>query len=149
MPGKLIRRLRADRGGAVAVMFALSATVLIGCAGLGAEVALWYISKSAAQGAADTAAFSALVAYHAGETTDFAATARAVAAQYGFVDAQGGMSVVVNQPPRSGPYSGDANAIEVIITAPQAPLFSKLFLAAPSVGARAVAASPVGARLVE
>jgi hypothetical protein len=149
MPGKLIRRLGRDRGGAVAVLFALSASVLIGFAGLGAEVALWYISKRAAQGAADTAAYSALIAYHAGETADFAATAKAVAAQYGFIDTVGGVSVAVNQPPLSGPHSGDATAIEVIISAPQAPLFSKLFLAAPTVAARAVAAAATGARLVE
>ena len=149
MPGKLIRKLGPDRGGAVAVLFALSATALIGFAGLGAEVALWYIAKGSAQGAADTAAYSALIAYHAGDTAGFADTARAVAAQYGFVDAEAGVSVAVNQPPRSGPHSGDPTAIEVIISAPQVPLFSKLFLAAPSVAARAVAASAVGARLVE
>lgn len=131
------------------MLFALSATILIGCAGLGAEVALWYIDKRAAQNAADTAAYSALIAYHAGETTDFAATAKAVAAQYGFLDAQGGVSVAVNQPPQSGPHSGDPTAIEVIISAPEVPLFSKLFLSAPSVVARAVAASAAGARLVE
>jgi len=149
MPGKLIRKLGPDRGGAVAVLFALSATALIGFAGLGAEVALWYIDKGAAQGAADTAAYSALIAYHAGETGDFAATAKAVAAQYGFVDAQGGVTVTVNQPPQSGAHSSDPAAIEVIILAPQISLFSKLFLAAPSVAARAVAASAAGAKLVE
>jgi Flp pilus assembly protein TadG len=149
MPGKLIRRLGPDRGGAVAVLFALSATLLIGCAALGAEVALWYIDKRTAQNAADTAAYSALIAYHAGETAEFAATAKAVAAQYGFVDAQDGVSIAVNQPPQSGPHSSNPAAIEVVISAPQTPLFSKLFLTAPSVVARAVAASPSGARLVE
>lgn len=149
MPGKLLRRLGGERGGAVAVMFALSATTLIGFAGLGAEVALWYIEKRSAQGAADTAAYSALIAYHAGETAGFIATAKAVAAQYGFVDAQGGVSVTVNQPPQSGVHSSDPAAIEVIIAVPQTPLFSRLFNAAPGVAARAVAASATGAKLVE
>jgi Putative Flp pilus-assembly TadE/G-like len=149
MLGKLIRSLGRDRGGAVAVMFALSSTVLIGFVGLGAAVALWYIDKRAAQGAADTAAYSALIAYHAGDTVDFVATARAVAAQYGFVDTAGGVSVAVNQPPQSGPHSSDPTAIEVVISAPEIPLFSKMFLSAPGVAARAVAASAAGAKLVE
>jgi Flp pilus assembly protein TadG len=149
MPGKLIRKLGPDRSGAVAVLFALSATVLIGCAALGAEVALWYIDKRTAQNAADTAAYSALIAYHAGDTAAFAETAKAVAAQYGFIDAQEGVSVAVNQPPQSGPYSSNPAAIEVIISVPEVPLFSKLFLAAPTVVARAVAASAAGAKLVE
>lgn len=149
MLGKLIRSLGSDRGGAVAVMFALSATVLIGFVGLGAEVALWYIDKRAAQGAADTAAYSALIAYHAGDTADFADTARAVAAQYGFINTAGGVSVAINQPPQSGPYSSDPTAIEVVISVPEIPLFSKFFLAAPGVAARAVAASAAGAKLVE
>jgi Flp pilus assembly protein TadG len=149
MPGKLIRKLGPDRSGAVAVLFALSSTVLIGGAALGAEVALWYIDKRTAQNAADTAAYSALIAYHAGDTAAFADTAKAVAAQYGFIDAQDGVSVAVNQPPRSGPYSSNPAAIEVIISAPEVPLFSRLFLTAPSIAARAVAASAAGAELVE
>jgi Flp pilus assembly protein TadG len=149
MPGKLLRRLGRDRAGAVAVLFALSSTVLIGFVGLGTEVALWYIDKSAAQGAADTAAYSALIAFHAGDINNFADTAKAVAAQYGFVDQQNGVAVKVNQPPQSGAYTSNPFAIEVVIIAPQVPLFSRLFVAAPSVAARAVADSIAGAKLVE
>jgi Flp pilus assembly protein TadG len=141
---KSIRQLGGDKRGAVAVLFALSSTVLIGFAGLGAEVALWYIAKRTAQGAADTAAYSAVVADRV--SNDFAVTAKAIAAQYGFVDG----NVVVNRPPLSGPYSSNGNAIEVVISAPQIPLFSKLFAAAPTVAARAVGLSGIaGVSLVE
>lgn len=131
------------------MLFALSSTVLVGFAGLGAEVALWYIAKRAAQNAADTAAFSAAVAYHAGDTAGAADTAKAVAAQYGFVDDTAGVSVAVNLPPKSGPYQDNDAAIEVVISAPQVPLFSRLFGAAPVAAGRAVASDAGGAALVE
>lgn len=137
-PGFLRRLTGSDRG-AVAVLFGLTVTVLVGFAGLGAEVALWYIAKRTAQAASDTAAYSATVAYRAGESIDFPDTARAIAAHYGFRDKEGGVSVAVNRPPHAGPRTNDPNAIEVIISTPQAPLFSKLFVAAPSISARSVA----------
>jgi len=151
MQRELLGRLTGDRRGAVAVTFALSLTLLVGAAGLGTEVAIWYMDKRRAQGAADTAAYSALVASRAGETADFADTAKAIAAQYGFTDGRGAVSVAINHPPRSGSYRGDNNAIEIIIKAPQLPLFSKLFDAAPTIAARAVAldSDRGGVRVVE
>jgi Flp pilus assembly protein TadG len=46
----------ADRRGATAVTFALSAIALTGLAGLGAEVGTWYVMKRHGQNAADAAA---------------------------------------------------------------------------------------------
>lgn len=133
------RTLREDREGAVLVIFALALVVLIGFAGLGAEVGLWYIAKRGAQGAADAAAYSAAVDYHAGDISYIAETAKAIAAQYGYVDGSDGVTIAVNRPPRSGTYHTNSDAVEVVIDAPQRLLFSKLFLPAMTVSARAVA----------
>src|SRR5438445_2195813 len=97
--------LGADRGGATAVLLALSLSSVIGIAGLGTEVANWYMSKRTIQGAADAAAYTAATTKAAGEnTTDIRNAAKSVAASYGLVDGTGGVTVTVNSPPASGSY---------------------------------------------
>ena len=49
-------------------------------------------------------------------------------AQYGFTSATNGTVVEVNNPPRSGNYTTNSSAIEVIVTQPQPLLFAQLFL---------------------
>ena len=136
----LIRRLVGDRGGATAVIVALSLTVLMGFAGLAVDVGLWYRDKRVAQGAADSAAYSAAIDAGAGDTAAGAiAAAKAITAQYGLVNGVGGVTVVVNNPPASGPNTATAGAVEVIVTVPETLFFSKLFISSASVAGRAVA----------
>ena len=45
-----------DRSGTIAVLLALALSAIVGFAGLGTEVASWYYTKRAMQGAADAAA---------------------------------------------------------------------------------------------
>jgi len=109
-------RLLSDRRGGVAVMTAMSLTSLLGFAGLGTEATLWYVAKRNMQGATDAAAFTAATAEAKGQnSTAFTAAAKAVAQQYGFVDGTGGVTVTVNNPPVSGPNTGNAQAVEVLI----------------------------------
>ncbi len=137
-----IRRLAVDRRGATAVIVALSLTVLMGFAGLAVDVGLWYRDKRLAQGAADSAAYSAAVDRAAGDTAAGAiAAAKAITAQYGLVDGAGGVSVVVNLPPASGPNAATAGAAEVIVTVPETLFFTRLFISSASVAGRAVAVS--------
>lgn len=60
---KILGRLLDDARGAVAVIFGLLLPVLLGVTGLGIEIGYWYTERDRLQIAADTAAYSALVAY--------------------------------------------------------------------------------------
>jgi hypothetical protein len=128
------------------VLTAMSLTTLLGFAGLGTEATLWYVAKRNMQGASDAAAFTATTASIAGQTSaQYTAAAKAVAAQYGYVNGVNGITVAVNNPPTHGAFTGTASAIEVVITQPQQMLFSRLFLSSGvSVSARAVANSTGG-----
>jgi Flp pilus assembly protein TadG len=141
-------RLVRDRTGSISVMAALSLTALIGFAGLGTEASYWYVKKQQMQSAADAASYSAAAAIAAGETVASgtpAAAARAVAAQYGYVDGTNDVSVTVNSPPVSGPNAGTANAVEVLIGQQQSRLFSALFMSSdPTIAGRAVSAMSGG-----
>lgn len=138
-----LRRIAGDRRGSTAVTMALATTMLLGFAGVGVDVAVWETSKRDMQGAADQAAFSAAISSGAG--TAYATTnAKAVTADMGFVDGEGGVAVTVHNPPTAGGYAGNGTAWEVIITKPQKMWFANLFLGSnPSATARAVAL-PVG-----
>jgi Flp pilus assembly protein TadG len=135
------RNFLRDESGATAIVIGLSMTGLLGFAGMAVDVGVWYADKRAAQGAADSAAYSAVVNYGAGDTTTAGAdnTAEAVAAQYGYTDGAGGVTVTVNTPPTSGTHTTIPGATEVIVTKSESLLFSKFFVSSTSVSARAVA----------
>lgn len=123
-----------NRSGTILVAFALLLPILIGAVGLGTDVGTWFFTHQKMQGAADSAAISAVIA------TDHPTEADAVAASYGFVNGSGGVVVTVNTPPQSGSYTQSPNATEVIITEPKDPVFSALFLHKQvTIKARAVA----------
>jgi len=88
---RFLRRLGGDRRGNVAIISALALPVLLGSFGLGTEVASWYSNQRALQNAADSAAIAAATNGSSG----YADEARAVTAQYGLVDGQGGVTVAV------------------------------------------------------
>jgi Flp pilus assembly protein TadG len=144
--GKFVRfltRFADDRAGVSAIMLGLAITVMMGFAGLAVDGGVWYADRRAAQGAADAAAFSAAVDYtdSASPSAAYAkATALAVAAQYGFTNGVGGVTVTVNSPATSGNYTAaSANAIEVIISKSEPVFFSSLYLTSAAIKARAVA----------
>src|SRR5262244_1192464 len=86
-PSTLLGRLGRDRSGASAVVIAVSMTGLLGLAGLGTEVAMWYVGKRTMQAATDSAACSAAMAKYNGQSqTQFTREARSVAGTYNFVD---------------------------------------------------------------
>ncbi len=117
---------------------ALSLTVLIGFAGAAVDIAFWETNLRAMQGAADQAAYSAVIAASNGGSP--ATNAKGITAQTGFVDGRGGVTVTVNNPPAAGSSTGNGKAWEVVISEPQPLWFAKLFLSSPPVAtARAVA----------
>jgi Flp pilus assembly protein TadG len=120
-------------------------TMLMGAAGLAIDLGLLYTDRRSAQDAADSAAYSAASDLSAGDTTaNVAATAKAVAAQYGLVDGHGGVTVTVNQPPSTGPHIATAGAIEVVVSKSAIPFVMTNFLNSGSVTARAVAVANSG-----
>src|SRR5215470_2662437 len=84
-----LHRLCADRQGNVAVMMALLTVPLVGALGMGFEISNWYLTKHAMQDAADAAAIAAAT----NGSSNYDIEAKAVAAQYGFVDGSGNITV--------------------------------------------------------
>jgi hypothetical protein len=115
--------------------------VIVGAAGLGTEVGLWYYTHQHMQSATDSAAISAATAYVVqGNSSGLSTHAKATTASYGFVAGLNGVTVTVNQPPASGNYTSTSNAVEVLVSQPQSRLFSGVFSSSPlTVAARAVA----------
>jgi Flp pilus assembly protein TadG len=147
-PGLFARLLRNEEG-SILVYMTLVVPALIGVAGLAAEGASWLYKHRVVQSAADNAAFSAASAYAVSHSSDLTAQARAITANdYNLVHGVNGVTVNVNRPPSSACYSGTshftgANAIEVIVTQPQTPLLSKIWLSnTVNICGRAVAIVP-------
>ena len=138
-----LRGLAADRSGAAAVMLALSLSSVLGMAGLGTEVAAWYMTKQTMQGAADAAAYTAMTALGKGASVAQLTTeARSVAGNYNFINGTAGVTVTVNSPPASGSQAGKSTAVEVIVSQPQTPMISGLLMSSgPTIQARSVAAA--------
>src|SRR6267143_2729902 len=88
---KHLYRLRADERGAVSVTMGLLLIPLVGALGIGFEVSNWYLTTRGMQNAADAAALAA--ATNAGSNYDV--EARAVAAQYGFVNGTNNITIAV------------------------------------------------------
>jgi Flp pilus assembly protein TadG len=135
-----LRRLRSDSRGVVAVVIALTVPVLAGLAALAVDTSVWSSAKNSAQGAADAAALSAVAAATAGSSsTQIQNEAYASTASAGFTNGQGGVTVTVNNPPKSGSYTNNSSAYEVIVKQPQNLFFAGVLGAAPTISGRAVA----------
>jgi len=101
------------------------------------------------QGAADQAAFSAVIAASAGGGASPTTQAKGITASMGFVDGQAGVTVAVNNPPSQGNYTANNSAWEVIIQKPVPMWFTRLFLSStPTASARAVALGSAGACVI-
>jgi Flp pilus assembly protein TadG len=126
------RLLRGSRGASSAVL-AVSATALLGFAGLAVEAGGWYLVQRQAATAADLAALAGAAARERGD--DWHAVATDAAALNGFAT---GVAVGA---PAAGAFSGHPSAVEVVVTRTQTPILAALVGAgAPTIRARAVAA---------
>lgn len=143
--GRLIEFF-ADQCGSYIISAALLMPALIGAAGLGTEGALWYYDHQNLQSAADAAAISAAGAFYVqGDNANLPLEAGAVTTSYGLVNGMNGVTLTVNEPPKSGSSTGRANAVEVIIQQAERRLFSALWNSDQViVSARAVAVATGG-----
>jgi Putative Flp pilus-assembly TadE/G-like len=89
---KHISRLRDDERGTVAIIMGVLIIPLVGALGIGFEVSNWYMITRGMQNAADAAAIAA--ATNGGSNYDV--EAKAVAAQYGFVNGTNNISIAVS-----------------------------------------------------
>jgi Flp pilus assembly protein TadG len=109
--------LRADQRGNIAVMMAFLLPVLIGGLGLGFEASNWYLQTRAMLNAADSAVIAA--ATNAGSNYDV--EAKAVAAQYGFVDGTNNVTVTASN--TAACPDGSGNTCYSVTIAGKVPLF--------------------------
>ncbi len=137
-------RIRDNESGQVLVLTALSMTILLGFAGLAADVGMLFHTKRNMQIAADAAASAGAVDYlYNGSTTSAQTAGQAAASLNGVTDGSGGAIVTVNVPPSNGPNAGSTGFVEAIVTTPNPTYFMKLFnLSSVNVSARAVAGAP-------
>ncbi|HTH17387.1 MAG TPA: pilus assembly protein TadG-related protein, partial [Magnetospirillum sp.] len=134
-------RLFREVRGSVIVPMAVALPLVVGMLSLGVETGLWFASKRDLQSAADAGAISGAweVGYQSGSGT-IAATAAADARKNANSSGQP-FTVVVNNPPITGAYAGDASAVEVSVSRSEQLLLAKLFIDSMQVSARAVAQS--------
>jgi Flp pilus assembly protein TadG len=136
----MFRRLRSDRRGATALVFALGATASFGLVGLATEGGAWYLEKRHGQNAADAAAIAGVVALANNQGTAAATTsANDAAALTGDTN---GLSIATGTF-SNGSFTASATqatAVKAVVTATPTPLFSALFLKSVTIGETAVAA---------
>lgn len=111
--------LRQERGNVLTV-FAMVLPVFLGMTGLAFEGANWYRTKQSMQNAADAAVMAAAT----NNTSSYAAEAKAVAAQYGYVDGTGNTTVTATNAGTCP--GGQTPCYSVTITSPASLVFAQL-----------------------
>jgi hypothetical protein len=106
-----LRRLRADQRGAVSITMGLMMIPLVGFLALGFEVSNWYLITRSMQNAADASALAAAI----NNSANYDVEARAVAAQYGFVNGVNNVLIGVSNT-ATCPITGDTNCYSVTIS---------------------------------
>jgi Flp pilus assembly protein TadG len=128
-----------NQSGAIAVLTALGLTVLIGIVGLAVDVGMWHRANRAMQNAADAAAIAA----SQNGTASYQSEAKAVAAQYGFVDGSNGITVTALNNQTCPSPSTATDCYRVTVAQASAPLFfsAVLGLTAPAISSAAMVSS--------
>jgi Flp pilus assembly protein TadG len=126
-----------DRGQAL-VLIALSLVVLLGFLGLATDVGYLRYMKRRLQAAADAGAIAGASEKKNGG--NYLTAARNDASLNRFTNGTNGVTVTVNNPPASGPNSGNFDYVEVTVSQNQPTFFAKIFgINSVPLGARAVA----------
>jgi hypothetical protein len=126
--------------GQVLVLATMSLLVLTGFTVLAVDVGFLLTERRHMQTAADAAAIAGATALRYNQS--YAAAATGTSTLNGFSDGQKGVTVTVNNPPSSGPYSSDSNYVEVVVKKPEPTYFLRVTgYNTMNVSARAVASS--------
>src|ERR1039458_324276 len=128
------------RRGYVVVTMLVSLMVLLSFLGLGIDVGYEEYVKMRMQTAADAAAVGGAQELRASGSTNLVAAAKGDAASNGFTDGSKGVAITVNNPPATGYSTGNATAVEVLISQNVPTFFMELIgISSGTVRARAVA----------
>jgi Flp pilus assembly protein TadG len=135
----LLGGCRRDRRGVTSVVFALSATALLGMAALAIDGGLLYLARQRMQSAADAAAMAAASARQFRTRQQALDAAREVAALNGFSAASS--TIMVENPPSRGAFTTTDTAFEIVLRNKQPIFLMPAFIGDDSatVGVRAVA----------
>jgi Flp pilus assembly protein TadG len=112
--GRALRGFLADQSGASIVAVALLIPVLIGAMGIATEIGYWQLHQRAMHNAADAAAIAA--ATNAGSS--YANEAKAVAAQYGFPDGTGNITVTASNPATASGCAANCYVVQITDNVP-------------------------------
>ncbi|HUN56551.1 MAG TPA: pilus assembly protein TadG-related protein [Candidatus Binataceae bacterium] len=125
--------------GQVFILMTFALVAVMGSVALAVDMGYMEHQKTKMQSAADGAAIAGASAL-AGGSSLITAAADEDASLNGFTNGSNGTTVTVNNPPKSGPNTGNSSYVEVIISQPQNTFFLKaLKFKQITVGARAVA----------
>jgi hypothetical protein len=139
---------KGTQRGQVFVLVAIAVAALMGSAGLAIDLGYMEHEKTKMQTAADAAAIAGASVLSGGSST-ITAAANEDASLNGYTSGANQTTIAVNNPPKSGPNTGNSNYVEVIISQPQDTFFlSALGFSQITVGARAVAESESSAGCV-
>jgi uncharacterized membrane protein len=125
------------------LLVTIALIVLLGLGGLATDAGLLWTEKRQLQTAADAAAVAGALAVVSGGNVSTAA--KTDSSVNGFTDGTGGVTVTVNNPPASGSYAGNSNAVEAIVSKPESTYFLRVVLGYNSVAIQARAVAHTGA----
>jgi Flp pilus assembly protein TadG len=128
----LQRRLALKQRGQVFALVALALFAILGMASLAVDVGNLWTTRRLMQNAADAAAMAGADEIAIGGYSYVTSAAQAAAAQNGFTNGSttiagsGAVSIAVYNPPQAGPYTANANAVEVVISQKQPTYFMRV-----------------------
>ncbi|MFZ0888734.1 MAG: pilus assembly protein TadG-related protein [Candidatus Binataceae bacterium] len=136
-------RARQREAGQAVVLVVVMLAAILGFAALAVDIGFFENTRRQMQAAADSAALAGTHEILAGYDASITSAAQNDASLNGFTQGSNNVTVTVNNPPKSGSYTTDSQAVEVIISKPQ-PTFFLLGLGMQTVNlsARAVAIAP-------
>lgn len=138
-----LRRLTLEKAGGSMVMVAFAMPIVLGMAGLGLDVTMWYLDRRENQTLADNIALAAIMEVNRDRNvTDgkLENLAFEEAKRAGFLEDNSILTIEVNRPPLSGPNQTN-EFVEVIVSEQSQLMFAGLVLNGPvSVEGRSVGA---------
>jgi len=118
----------AKQEGQALILGVIAFAVLVGMAALAIDVGFGFGDRANTQRAADAAAIAAIDALEAGRpVAQVVKTGEDWASANGYVDGSDGATVTVNVPPLEGPYAGNVEYVEVIISKETDTYFASVF----------------------
>lgn len=140
LPEGTSSKLRRTERGYTLVFVAMGLLVLMGSAGICFDVGYLEDTQRQMQTAADAAATAGAQEIVRGDFSGLASAAQVGATSNGFTNGTSNITVTINNPPLSGYYAGNTDAVEAIITQAAPTFFMRAFnISTATVYARAVA----------